>query len=264
MENQLKVFNNADFGDVRVIMQEGKPWFVGKDVASALGYLKPENAIANHVDDEDKTSTLIQGRGSNYKSKAVLINESGLYSLIMSSKLPTAKAFKRWVTSEVLPSIHKTGGYIAGSESMSDSELLAKAVLVAQETIKQRDKRINELENDTARMKPKEIFADAVSASGATMLIGELAKILKQNGVQIGQNRLFTWLRDNGYLVKRKCADHNKPTQKAMEMGLFKIKETTVVHSDGHTSVATTTKLTGKGQQYFINKLLAEKDGAVA
>ena len=143
-------------------------------------------------------------------------------------------------------------------------KVMARALKIANNQLNQYKTIATEQQKQLEAAKPKVIFADAVSASGATMLIGELAKILKQNGVQIGQNRLFTWLRDNGYLVKRKCADYNKPTQKAMEMGLFKIKETTVVHSDGHTSVATTTKLTGKGQQYFINKLLAEKDGAVA
>lgn len=252
--NKLQIFNSSEFGQVRIIQQGGEPWFIGKDVAEILGYKKPENAIAVHVDDEDKTTTLIQGTGSNYKSNAVVINESGLYSLILSSKMPKAKEFKRWVTSEVIPAIRKTGGYIAGSENMTDAEIMAKAVLVAQSTIQQRDQRIKELECDVAAAKPKVLFADAVSASDSTILIGDLAKILKQNGHPIGQKRLFNWMREQGYLIKRQGADYNSPTQRAMEMGLFKIKETAISHSDGHVSVSKTTKVTGKGQQYFINK----------
>lgn len=252
--NNLQIFKSPDFGQVRTIQQNGEPWFIGKDVAEILGYKKPENAIAVHVDDEDKTTTLIQGTGSNYKSNAVIINESGLYSLILSSKMPKAKEFKRWVTSEVIPAIRKTGGYIAGSENMTDAEIMAKAVLVAQSTIRQRDQRIKELESDVAAAKPKVLFADAVSASDSTILIGDLAKLIKQNGHPIGQKRLFCWMREQGYLIKRQGADYNSPTQRAMEMGLFKIKETAISHSDGHVSVSKTTKVTGKGQQYFINK----------
>lgn len=253
--NNLQIFNSPEFGQVRTIQQNGEPWFVGKDVAEILGYKKPENAIAVHVDDEDKTTTLIQGTGSNYKSNAIIINESGLYSLILSSKMPKAKEFKRWVTSEVIPAIRKTGGYIAGSENMTDAELMAKAVLVAQSTIQQRDQRIKELESDVAAAKPKVLFADAVSASDSTILIGDLAKILKQNSYNTGQKRLFQWLRENGYLIKRRSADYNSPTQSAMEMGLFAVKESTVICPDGHTKVNKTTKVTGKGQVYFINRL---------
>lgn len=253
--NNLQIFNSPEFGQVRTIQQNGEPWFVGKDVAEILGYKKPENAIAVHVDDEDKTTTLIQGTGSNYKSNAIIINESGLYSLILSSKMPKAKEFKRWVTSEVIPAIRKTGGYIAGSENMTDAEIMAKAVLVAQSTIQQRDQRIKELESDVAAAKPKVLFADAVSASDSTILIGDLAKILKQNGYNTGQKRLFQWLRENGYLIKRRGADYNSPTQSAMEMGLFAVKESTVICPDGHTKVNKTTKVTGKGQVYFINRL---------
>ena len=140
-----------------------------------------------------------------------------------------------------------------------DAELMAKAVLVAQATIKERDARIKELESDTQRMKPKEIFADAVSASDQTILIGDLAKLIKQNGHDIGQKRMFEWLRNNGYLIKRQGADYNSPTQRAMELGLFRIKETAVTHSDGHVTVSKTVKVTGKGQAYFVNKLLGAK-----
>ncbi|WP_304255409.1 phage antirepressor [Phascolarctobacterium succinatutens] len=250
--NNLQIFDSPDFGQIRTIQQNGEPWFVGKDVAKILGYERADNAIRNHVDDEDKLMHQISASGQN--REMYIINESGLYSLILSSKMPKAKEFKRWVTSEVIPAIRKTGGYIAGSENMTDAEIMAKAVLVAQSTIRQRDQRIKELESDVAAAKPKVLFADAVSASDSTILIGDLAKLIKQNGHPIGQKRLFNWMREQGYLIKRQGADYNSPTQRAMEMGLFKIKETAISHSDGHVSVSKTTKVTGKGQQYFINK----------
>lgn len=254
--DELKIFENPAFGKVRVVEQGGEPWFIGKDVAEILGYSNTPKAIRDHVDDEDKLAERIVLSGQN--REVAIINESGLYSLILSSKMPKAKEFKRWVTSEVLPAIRKTGGYIAGSEKMSDEELMAKAVLVAQATIKERDARIKELESDTQRMKPKEIFADAVSASEQTILIGDLAKLIKQNGHDMGQKRMFEWLRNNGYLIKRQGADYNSPTQRAMELGLFRIKETAVTHSDGHVTVSKTVKVTGKGQAYFVNKLLTK------
>lgn len=250
--NTLQIFDSPDFGQIRTIQQNGEPWFVGKDVADILGYQNGSRDVNRHVDEDDRQNyqngTFESNRG------LTIINESGLYSLILSSKMPKAKEFKRWVTSEVIPAIRKTGGYIAGSENMTDAEIMAKAVLVAQSTIQQRDQRIKELESDVAAAKPKVLFADAVSASDSTILIGDLAKILKQNGHPIGQKRLFNWMREQGYLIKRAGADYNSPTQRAMEMGLFKIKETAISHSDGHVSVSKTTKVTGKGQQYFINK----------
>lgn len=250
--NNIKIFNSPDFGQIRTIQQNGEPWFVGKDVADILGYQNGSRDVNRHVDEDDRQNyqngTFESNRG------LTIINESGLYSLILSSKMPKAKEFKRWVTSEVIPAIRKTGGYIAGSENMTDAEIMAKAVLVAQSTIRQRDQRIKELESDVAAAKPKVLFADAVSASDSTILIGDLAKLIKQNGHPIGQKRLFCWMREQGYLIKRAGADYNSPTQRAMEMGLFKIKETAISHSDGHVSVSKTTKVTGKGQQYFINK----------
>ena len=250
--NNLQIFDSPDFGQIRTIQQNGEPWFVGKDVADILGYQNGSQDVNRHVDEDDRQNyqngTFESNRG------LTIINESGLYSLILSSKMPKAKEFKRWVTSEVIPAIRKTGGYIAGSENMTDAEIMAKAVLVAQSTIRQRDQRIKELESDVAAAKPKVLFADAVSASDSTILIGDLAKLIKQNGHPIGQKRLFNWMREQGYLIKRAGADYNSPTQRAMEMGLFKIKETAISHSDGHVSVSKTTKVTGKGQQYFINK----------
>ena len=246
--NKIKVFENPEFGSIRTVEQDGEPWLAGKDVAAALGYSNPRDAISKHVDDEDKGVAKCDTLGGN--QNMTIINESGLYSLILSSRLPTAKKFKHWVTSEVLPSIRKTDGYISGQENMSDSELMAKALLVAQRQINQRDARI-------AEMQPKALFADSVAASKTSILIGELAKILKQNGVEnMGQNRLFEWLRSNGYLIRRKGTDYNMPTQRAMELKLFEIKETVVSHADGHQTINKTPKVTGKGQQYFINAFL--------
>lgn len=249
---EIKIFTNPQFGAIRTMEKDGEPWFVGKDVAVSLGYggegKAAINAVSRHVDVDDRSVTEIVTEAG--KRKITIINESGLYSLILSSKLPTAKRFKRWITHEVIPSIRKTGGYIEGQEHMSDADLMAKALLVAQRQIEQRDKQLQE-------MQPKALFADSVCASSTSILIGELAKILKQNGVATGQNKLFAWMRDNGYLIRRKGADYNMPTQRSMEMQLFEIKESVVSHADGHTSVNKTTKVTGKGQVYFVNKLCA-------
>lgn len=244
--NEVQLFNFENH-EVRSLVINSEPWFVGKDVASILGYKKPENAITNHVDDEDKTTTLIQGTGSNYKSKTVIINESGLYSLVLSSKLPSAKKFKRWVTSEVLPALRKTGQYQV--KELSGQELMAKALIEAQSVLAAKDKQIQE-------MKPKVVFADAVATSHTSILVGELAKILKQNGIDMGQKRLFAWLREKGYLIKRQGTDYNMPTQKAMDLGLFEIKEGSYVNGSGVNITTKTPKVTGKGQQYFINKFL--------
>ena len=223
------------------------PWFVGKDVATALGYVKTLNALSAHVEKDD---SLKQGITDSLgrEQETIFINESGLYALIFGSKLESAKRFKHWVTSEVLPAIRKTGGYQMSKPE--GKELLALAVLEAQKTIEQQSSEIK-------RMKPKEVFADAVSASHTSILIGDFAKLLKQNGVETGQKRLFEWLRENSYLIKRKGTDWNMPTQKAMELGLFEVKESTVNNPDGSVRINRTTKVTGKGQQYFINKFLA-------
>lgn len=248
--NEMQVFNNPTFGEIRTVTINKEPWFVGKDVAQVLGYQNPSKALADHVDAEDKLnneSLLSLGQRGGW-----LVNESGLYALIMSSKLPSAKAFKRWVTGEVLPAIRKNGGYIAGQEQLSDQEILAKALLVAQRTIESKNRQITEME-------PKALFADSVAASGSTLLIGELAKILRQNGVDMGEKRLFEWLLQNGYLIRRKGNDYNMPTQKSMELGLMRVKETVISHSNGHTTVSKTPKVTGKGQQYFISKFVTKK-----
>ena len=184
---KIKVFENREFGQIRIMVIDDEPWFVGKDVAIILGYERTADAIRAHVDEDDKGVGEIQTPGG--KQKIVIINESGLYSLVLSSKLPTAKKFKHWITSEVLPAIRKTGGYIANAETMTDAEIMSKALLIAKQTIESREQRIHSLEAETERMKPKEIFADAVSASNSSILIGDLAKILHGNGIKIGRGR---------------------------------------------------------------------------
>ncbi len=256
--NELEIFRNPEFGEVRTMVIENEPYFVGKDIAEILGYANSSKAVINHVDIEDKRKEMLRAdnQKGNVVTETTLINESGLYSLILSSKLPEAKRFKRWITSEVIPSIRKNGGYIANQENLTDDELLTRAVLVAQKKIAERDERIKALETDTQRMRPKEIFADAVATSKTSILVGEMAKLLKQNGVDTGQNKFFDYLRDNGYLIKRKGVDRNMPTQKSLELGLFEIKEGTVQNPDGSVRITKTPKVTGKGQQYFVNKFL--------
>lgn len=245
--NQIKIFENPEFGKVRTVEIDGKPYFCGSDIAEALGYAKPNNAVAMHC-----RATLKQGIPISGKIQEVnFIPEGDVYRLVVRSKLPSAEKFERWVFDEVLPSIRKSGGYIAGQEQMSDSELIAKALLVAQKQIEERNAQIE-------RMRPKEIFADAVSASHQSILVGELAKILKQNGIDTGQKRLFIRLRDEGYLIKRKGSDYNMPTQKSMNLGLFEIKESTRIDGSGCTIITKTPKVTGDGQKYFVNKFLAE------
>lgn len=246
--NEIQLFNFENH-EVRSLLLNNEPWFVGKDVADVLGYSNSRKALNDHVDDEDKE--VLTSRNvtlENIPNRGItVVNESGLYSLILSSKLPSAKKFKRWVTSEVLPALRKTGQYQV--KELSGSELMAKALIEAQSVLAAKDKQIEE-------MKPKVVFADAVATSHTSILVGELAKILKQNGIDMGQKRLFAWLREKGYLIKRQGTDYNMPTQKAMELGLFEIKEGSYVNGSGVNITTKTPKITGKGQQYFINKFL--------
>lgn len=241
--NELQVFNNAMFGNVRVLLQGDEPWFVAKDVADTLGYQNGSRDVNRHTDEEDRTKTMLFD--GNQNKETILINESGLYSLVLSSKLPNAKQFKRWVTSEVLPSLRKYGTY-----SMDIPRTLPDALKAYADEIEQHNKTKALVE----AQRPKVIFADAVSTSDTDILIGDLAKLLNQNGHNIGQNRLFERLRKEGYLISRKGNSYNTPTQKAMELGLFRIKETAITHADGRTTTNKTPKVTGKGQLYFINR----------
>lgn len=244
--DELQIFKNEEFGEVRTVTIDNEPWFVGKDVATSLGYERATKAIQDHVSEEDKDEIPIQDSIGRMQ-KTPIINESGLYALIFGSKLESAKRFKHWVTSEVLPSIRKTGGY--QMQTPQGKELLALAVLEAQKTIEEQTSQIEE-------MKPHAVLGQAITTANTSILVGDLAKILKQNGIEIGAKRLFQWMRENGYLIKRKGTDWNLPTQRSMEMGLFEIKESVHIDGNGCNRITRTPKVTGKGQQYFANKFL--------
>lgn len=244
---EIQVFQSAQFGKVRTTIRDGEPWFVAADVCRALE-LSNTTLFVKRLDEDEKRITLISNEGIRGNPNMTIVSEPGLYALVLGSRKPEARAFKHWIMHEVIPSIRKSSGYIAGQSTMSDADLMAKALLVAQRQIEQRDAQITE-------MQPKALFADAVSASKSSILIGELAKILRQNGVDIEQNRLFEYLRENGYLCKS-GAMYNCPTQRAMKMELLEIKETVIQHADGHVTINQTPKVTGKGQVYFVNKLL--------
>lgn len=257
MKGEITFFSNQEFGVIRAVEIDGEPWFVGKDVAERLGYTDTAQAVRKHIDDEDKGVVDLTTPGGIQRT--TIINESGLYSLVLSSKLPRAKAFKRWVTSEVIPSIRKHGAYMTletAEQMLSNPDFMIRLL----QELKSEQEQRRELERQKKEDAPKVLFADAVKTSRTSILVGELAKILKQNGVETGQTRLFSWLRDNGFLIKRKGSDYNMPTQKAMEAGLFEIKETAVTHADGHVSVNRTPKVTGKGQLYFVERFLSQKE----
>ena len=247
--NNLQLFN-FEGNNVRTLKVDDEPRFVAKDVAKILGYSRTADAVRTHVDPEDKGVGEIQTPGG--KQKLQIINESGLYSLILSSKMPNAKRFKRWVTSEVLPAIRKHGAYMTDEKAFNvvhNKNGLADLLQQAADQLKQKDIQIEE-------MKPKAMLADAITASETSILVGEMAKILKKNGVNTGQNRFFKWLRENGYLIKRKGTDYNMPTQKSMNLKLFEIKERTIVDGNS-TRIVKTPKITGNGQQYFTNLFLS-------
>lgn len=230
--------------------ENGNPLFCGTDVAQVLGYANPAKAVINHCKGFPIRKPLETAGGIQ---QVRFISEGDLYRLITSSKLPAAERFEKWVYDEVLPSIRRTGGYIPTSDADDDMTILAKAVMIGQRTMEEQKQRIAEQQTRIVELEPKARFADAVAASDGTCLVGELAKMLRQNGMDIGQNRLFRILRDDGYLGKS-ASNRNVPTQRAMDLGLFRIKETTVTHADGHTTVSRTPKVTGNGQRYFIDR----------
>ena len=242
--NNLQIFKSEEFGEIRVIEKDGQPWFVAKDVCDILEIQNTTDAT-KRLDADEVTRLNLGG----LTGETNLVNEYGLYSLILGSRKPEAKKFKRWVTHEVLPSIRKNGGYIANQENLTPEQIVAQALIVANNIIQEKDRLL-------AEQKPKVLFADAVSTSHTSILVGELAKLINQNGVDIGQNRLFEWLRDNGFLIKRNGTDYNMPTQYSMDLGLFEIKERSIANPDGSVRITKTPKVTGKGQQYFINKFL--------
>lgn len=239
--NELKQFNFEN-NQVRTLLINDEPWFVGKDVAEILEYQNGSRDINRHVDEEDKRKVMLFD--GNQDKETIIINESGLYSLILSSKMPNAKKFKHWVTSEVLPQIRKTGSY--ATPQLTGEELMAKALIEAKSVLERQNKQIIE-------MKPKALFADTVAASDSSILVGQEAKLISQSGCKMGQNRFFAWLRENGYLCS-KGENYNMPTQKSREMDLIEIKIRTVTNPDGSVRETKTPVITGKGQIYFINK----------
>ncbi|MFP3419808.1 phage antirepressor KilAC domain-containing protein [Bacillus sp. SIMBA_154] len=250
--NQLQQIFNYQNHDVRTVFQDGQPWFVAKDVCEILGIKNATQAISKL--DIDERAMLNIGRQGNTN----IVNEPGLYTLILGSRKPEAKQFKRWITHDVIPTIRKTGGYVANDDLFIQTYLpqadeqtkhFFKATL---QTMKEQTKQIE-------AMKPKALFADAVETSESSVLVGELAKLLQQNNVQIGPNKLFEWLRENGYLIRKKGESYNLPTQRSMDMGLFEIKKRAVNNPDGSVRTTRTPKVTGKGQVYFINKFLASE-----
>ena len=252
MNNEIKKFDFKG-APVRTLTDKaGEPWFVAKDVCDILELSNVTEALRS-LDDDEKSNFRISEVAQNGGRAPLIISEPGLYKLIMRSRKPEAKEFQRWVTHEVLPQIRKTGGYIPATDADDDMTILAKAVMIGQRTMEAQKRKIASQQSRIVELEPKARFADAVAASDGTCLVGELAKMLRQNGMDIGQNRLFRLLQADGYLGKS-GSNRNVPTQRAMELGLFRIKETTVTHADGHTTVSRTPKVTGKGQRYFIDR----------
>jgi len=248
---ELQIFKNSEFGEVRTTEENGKIIFCGSDVAKALGYVIPHKAVREHCKGVLKQTVLTNGG----KQEMLFISEGDIYRLVIKSQLPTAEKFESWVFDEVLPSVRKHGVYMT-SEAIEKVLLNPDTIIKIATQLKAEQETNKILQQQIEADKPKVIFANAVTASKTSILVGELAKIIKQNGIDVGQNRFFTWLRDNGYLIKRKGTDFNMPTQKSMEQCLFEIKETSIVHADGHTSISKTPKVTGKGQTYFVNLFL--------
>lgn len=258
-------FMHPAFGQLRTHEEDGRILFCGRDAAAALGYENPAKAIRDHCrqDGGPKRYPIIDRLGR--QQEATFLTEGDLYRLIAHSKLPAAVEFEAWVFDEVLPTIRQRGGYLtpeAAEEALTDPDFIIR---LATDLKRERVARA-ELEARAVADRPKVLFADAVSTSSSEILVGDLAKILRGNGIPVGANRLFAWLRNNGFLIRRDGSDWNMPTQKSMELELFRVKETAVVHSDGHTSLSKTPKVTGKGQQYFIDGFLSGRfsieDGA--
>lgn len=249
--NQITPFD-FNGNNVRTITDEtGEPWFVLKDVCDVLEVQTYH--VKDRLNQADLGSTEV--RSGNQNRKVLTVNESGLYDVILDSRKPQAREFRRWVTAEVIPSIRKHGAYMTEhtiEQVLTDPDTIIKLAT----DLKEERARRAELEAQRKIDAPKVLFADAVATSKSDILVGDLAKILKGNGVEVGANRLFAWMRANGFLINRKGTDWNMPTQRAMEMGLFRVKETAVTHSDGHVTVNKTPKVTGKGQQYFVERFL--------
>ena len=247
--NDIQLFSNDEFGTIRASVIDEEPWFVAKDVCDILGLGRQQDST-RYLDDDEKRGCLVNTPSG--EQRMVCVSEPGLYKLIMRSRKPEAHSFQRWVTHEILPAIRairRDGAYVYSNGTEDDATLMARALIAANRTIERNKREIDEL-------RPKALFADAVETSHTSILVGDFAKILRQNGVEIGQNRLFQWLRDNGYLMKQ-GSSKNMPTQKSMDLKLFEVKERAIDNPDGSVRITRTTKMTGKGQVYFLNKFIA-------
>lgn len=257
---ELKIFEKSEFGSVRVMEREGEPWFVARDVLKALGYAEdynPSRAL-QAVPEEWKGVQPMHTPGGT--QEMLTLSEPGLYFFLARSDKPKALPFQKWLAGEVVPSIRRTGGYLLNKPDDTPEVIMARAVLVAQATIKRLESRNTELEGAVSEMKPKALFADSVASSSSSILVGQLAALIRQNGVNIGQNRLFEWMRGRGYLVSS-GSRKNSPTQKSLDMGLFEVKERAINNPDGSVRLTLTTKVTGKGQIYFVNKFMGGVEG---
>ena len=245
MNNEIQRF---DFRGalLRTLTDEaGEPWFVAKDVCDILGHSNVSMAL-DRLDDDERSKFNLGRQGETN-----IVNEAGLYVLVLGSRKPEAHEFQRWVTHEVLPSIRKHGGYMAGQERMTPEQMALASMRWLQSKVDEQAKQLKAQEG-------KVLFANAVETARTSILVGDFAKILKSNGIDIGPRRLFAWLREHGWLIKVKGSSWNMPTQKAMDLHLFEVKETTISHSDGHTTINKTPKMTGKGQTYFAKLFLAK------
>ncbi|WP_270443046.1 phage antirepressor [Bifidobacterium adolescentis] len=245
MNNEIQKFDFKGAPLRTLTDKAGEPWFVAKDVCAILEISNPSDALKRLDDDERSRFNL--GR----QGETNIVNEAGLYVLVLGSRKPEAHEFKRWVTHEVLPSIRKHGGYMAGQERMTPEQMALASMRWLQSKVDEQAKQLKAQEG-------KVLFANAVETARTSILVGDFAKILKSNGIDIGPRRLFAWLREHGWLIKAKGSSWNMPTQKAMDLHLFEIKETTISHSDGHTTINKTPKMTGKGQTYFARLFLSK------
>jgi len=253
-ENEVQVWN-YEGAEVRTVQIDGEPWFVLADICRELE-ISNSRMVSERLESDELMSAKLTSGGQR--------REMTIITVILRSDKPQAKPFRKWVTSVVLPSIRKHGAYM--TEQTLERALTSPDFLIELATqLKTEQEQRRRLETTVAAQskqmeqdKPKVLFADSVAASSSSILIGELAKLIKQNGVDMGQRRLFAWMRENGYLIKRCGSEYNLPTQRSMERGLMEIKETSVIHS-GYTTISKTPKVTGKGQVYFINLLVGQR-----
>ena len=251
LATDIQIFKNEQFGQIRVVERDGEPWFVAVDICGALDIANSRDALTR-IDEDEKGVALTDTLGG--AQEVAVVNEPGLYSLVLGSRKSEARAFKRWITHDVIPAIRKTGMYATPATVEAMLANPDTMIQVLQAFKDEREQRLA-LETRVVADAPKVAFADAVETSTDSCLVGQLAKIIRQNGYEIGANRLFEYLRKEGYLC-RAGSNRNMPTQRSMELGLFEVKETVITHADGHTSVNRTPKVTGKGQVYFVNKFL--------